>query len=243
MSAVDVFGLVYFFSGFLDSFAHFITLPSLQQKLWKDQGSELLMTSWGLPSPYHPPQLGLWQGSCPATLCHHQQVSFLVTLTLNPCDAQMGDQHQSCSGAGKMGPMICVTLLIFRVPMDQSHLGGFQMLTFGFFNYCSSRKWHSNVQTVPLECLSTLYKFLQGPVQMLSPPPGSLRCLFKQNWTSPVWTAALSISVPLTLQCICFAFPGLTLFSATGRAQTAYILGPHPQLLASRCHSNIDWYV
>jgi len=45
MSAVAIFGLVHFFSGFLDSFAHVTTLPSLQQKLWKDQGSEFIMAS------------------------------------------------------------------------------------------------------------------------------------------------------------------------------------------------------
>ena len=80
--------------------------------------------------------------------------------------------------------MISVTLLIFRVPTDQNNLGGFQILTFCFFNYRRSRKRHCNVQTVPLEGLSTRYTFLQGPVQMLSPPPGSLPCLFKQNSTS-----------------------------------------------------------
>ena len=54
MSAVAIFGLVHFLSGFLDSFAHVITLPSLQQKLWKDQGSELIMASVRTSIPLSP---------------------------------------------------------------------------------------------------------------------------------------------------------------------------------------------
>ena len=54
MSAVAIFGLVHFFSGFLDSFAHVTTLPSLQQKLWKDQGSEFIMASVRTSIPLPP---------------------------------------------------------------------------------------------------------------------------------------------------------------------------------------------
>lgn len=136
MPAVDIFGLVYFFSGFLDSFAHVITLPSLQQKLWKDQGSELIMASVRIAIPLPPTPTWPLTSFLPS----YTVPSPVGKLTLNPCDAQMGDQHQSCSGDGSMGPVISVTLLIFRVPTNQNHLGGFQILTFCFFNYHSSRK-------------------------------------------------------------------------------------------------------
>lgn len=80
--------LFFFFLGFLIALpthhpAQLVAEALARQRLWTHNGFNAdCLPTWPVIGPLSP---------CSAKLCRHRQARFLVILTLNPCDVQLGD--------------------------------------------------------------------------------------------------------------------------------------------------------